>query len=203
MRIHRIAMMLGLCLAVAAAQANLVVNGSFEDRSSPDVTFPGSFNTLSAGSTDIAAWTIESGSVDWIGSYWAASDGLRSIDLNGYAANGYMVAQVLETTSGNWYELSFDMGANFDGPPAEKTVEVLLDGAVAGTFKKSTVGWETRVLLFQASGPTTLGFRSQSDGTSFGPALDKVSVVAVPVPGAAVLALIGLPIIGWVKRRFA
>lgn len=31
----------------------------------------------------------------------------------------------------------------------------------------------------------------------------KITTVAIPAPGAALLALIGLPIIGWIKRRFA
>ena len=55
-------------------------NGSFETG-----TFDAqAFDTLSAGSTAITDWTVDSGSVDWVGSYWTASVGSRSIDLTGF-----------------------------------------------------------------------------------------------------------------------
>src|SRR5258708_31625129 len=54
-------------------------NGSFETG-----TFDAqAFDTLSAGSTAITDWTVDSGTIDWIGTYWTASNGSRSIDLNG------------------------------------------------------------------------------------------------------------------------
>ena len=62
-----------LALMAASASAAPAVNGSFEVGSAP-----GSFTELSAGnSTTITGWTVSSGTVDYIGTYWPAADGDR------------------------------------------------------------------------------------------------------------------------------
>ena len=57
-------------LSVTQADASLILNGSFESGVSP-----GSFVTLNAGdSTSLTDWTVKSGNIDYIGSYWTASN---------------------------------------------------------------------------------------------------------------------------------
>src|SRR5258706_10464977 len=74
------ALVASMSLAGSTFAVTGITNGSFED-GTPSAN---PFDTVLAGDPAIAPWTVDSGSIDWIGSYWPASDGLRSIDLNGF-----------------------------------------------------------------------------------------------------------------------
>lgn len=71
----------GLTYAVLAlglygtAEANLITNGSFEEGAYTG----GSYVTLTTGSTSLTGWSVVSGSIDWIGSYWQASEGEKAL----------------------------------------------------------------------------------------------------------------------------
>lgn len=158
-------------------------NGSFED--GPDDI--GEFITLSAVSTDITGWTVVSGSIDLIGSYWDASDGDRSIDLNGKEPGA--ISQVFDSEPGALYQVFFDMAGNPDAPG----LKVLVAGATStareyefdSTGKTRTeMGWTEMSFIFQASSDsTTLEFASISPDSAFGPALDNVRVIPIrPFP---------------------
>ena len=69
------------------------------------------------------------------------------------------------------------------------------------TGSKSDMRWASNVWYFTAADSSThLTFQSAITG-SYGPALDKVSVVAVPAPGAILLAGLGTSLVGWLRRR--
>ena len=57
----------------------LISNGSFEEGVNPGAAFI----TLPAGSTAITDWKVERGTIDYIGPYWTAAEGQRSVDLAG------------------------------------------------------------------------------------------------------------------------
>jgi len=178
-----------LALSVVPALA-VGTNGSFEIG-----TDPGVFATLSAGNTNITDWTINSGSVDYIGTYWLASNGLRSIDLNGLASGS--ISQVLATVVGATYNVTFDLSGNPDSLPASdplyspslKDVQVSATGATPQDFTYDTsvkgnslsnMKWEKESYSFVATGTsTTLTFASQIAG-AFGPALDNVVIAQMP-----------------------
>ncbi len=104
-------------------------NGSFETSTAN----PGSsFVTLGAGSTDIAGWTVGSGSIDYIGGYWTASDGSKSIDLSGSAAGS--IWQTFDTIAGQTYFIDVMISGNPDGPPPTKTLEVTATGNAAQDY---------------------------------------------------------------------
>jgi hypothetical protein len=74
--------------------ANVVLNGSLEDLNSAFVNVSGNYDTLAAGSTAIADWTVSAGTTNNI--VWAksptsdahnASDGIYFVDLTGLGAN--------------------------------------------------------------------------------------------------------------------
>lgn len=67
----------------------------------------GGFFTIFAGQTDIFDWTVGLHSVDYIGDYWEALEGERSVDLNGHRTGE--ISQTLATTPGITYQVSFDM----------------------------------------------------------------------------------------------
>lgn len=208
-------------LAAATASADLITNGSFE--SSPIANI-GSFITLSAvDSTSITGWTVTQGSIDYIGTYWSASDGVRSIDL---AGNGMgAIADPFDTDINTSYLLEFDLAGNpdggqllLDGSPNLKVKTVYVTVAPVGailptvyTFTFDTtgknrttdMGWTTQRLLFTGFGDFTQITFSSGMGTSpYGPALDNVRVNAVPEPMSIMLGIMGLgSVAGFRKLR--
>ena len=83
-------------------------NGSFETGTYVD---GGSgFEQLNAGDTSITGWTVDAGSVDWVGTYWPAQDGSMSIDMSGVTPG--RSARRSATTIGNTYTVSFFLSGN-------------------------------------------------------------------------------------------
>jgi choice-of-anchor C domain-containing protein len=162
-------------------------NGSFENGIDP-----GLFATLNAPDTaGIADWSVVSGGIDYIGTYWTASDGARSIDLNSVIAGS--VSQSFPTVIGTTYEVTFDLSGNPDvfsdanNPysPSAKVIEVNAGESTPKNFTYDTsakgnsrydMRWEKQTYTFVALGEnTTITFASKTSG-SFGPALDNVLI---------------------------
>ncbi len=191
--------------------ANITQNGSFETGPAGD-----RFVRLYNGSTALSGWTVvpgqnaTDGSIDYITSLWQASDGTRSLDLSGKLAGGIM--QNLITTPGTTYQVQFDIAANPDGPPIEKTLWVSVDnGSQQQGFNfdatgnsRENMGWSTMYWSFVAqSDITALAFKTSI--SDYGPALDNVFVEAgpspVPAPGAILLGFIGVGLVNFIKRH--
>ncbi len=172
----------------APALAATGANGSFEIGTDPG----GTFTTLtSVDTTDIASWSVELGSIDYISGYWPASNGSRSIDLNGLTTG--TISQTFPTTIGETYTVTFDLSGNPDSRPVgdaywspnAKVVAVSATGAAAQNFAYDTAAhantlsnmlWESHAYSFVATAAnTTLTFASQIPG-AFGPAIDNVAI---------------------------
>src|SRR5262245_54069854 len=83
-------------------------NGSFETG-----TNPGVFTTLASGSTAITGWMVSAGTIDYIGTYWTASDGVRSLDMSGNGPGA--ITQTFDTVPNQQYQVIFDLAGNPDG----------------------------------------------------------------------------------------
>jgi choice-of-anchor C domain-containing protein len=172
-------LLLGLSINV---KADPFQNGSFEN----GPTINNGFVTLYAGSTEIQGWTVDSGSIDLIGDYWTASDGSRSIDLNGAGLGA--ISQTFDTTTGAWYQVEFEMAGNPDDPGLKvlavsaNTTEEEFEFDSTGT-NPSDMQWIEQYFVFQAASDiTTLQFRAVSPDSIYGPALDNVRVTLIPRP---------------------
>lgn len=151
-------------------------NGSFEEGPA-DIGYD---VRLDSGSTDLPGWDILSGSIDIKGDYWVASNGDRSLDLNGIEPG--VISQTFDTEQGGLYQVLFDMAGN----PDESGLKILLVTANStvteyefdSTGKSTqTMGWIEMSFYFQANGPlTTLQFASTNPG-AHGPTLDNVRVL--------------------------
>ena len=178
----------GFLAAIALAAPTLaftgLANGSFEAGAHSD---NGSgFQQLNAPNASITGWTVDAGSVDWIGTYWPAQEGSKSIDMSGVEAG--TLSQTFATTIGNTYDVSFQLSGNPEGDPAVKTLEVSATGGTVGLYSYDVtandlthMNWRPETYSFLAtSASTTLSFVSTTAG-AFGPAIDNV-VVTEDVP---------------------
>lgn len=198
------------------AGADMIQNGSFEDSTYSSVD---TWLTLQAGSTAISGWTVigtaaATDSIDYIGNYWQASDGNRSIDLDGRSARGGL-EQIIATEIGHTYRLTFDVAGNTDGNAfgsGLRTMDVLAIGASTQSASFGfdctgqshwDMGWMSMEWSFVADAPsTTLRFLSTTTATpaGYGMTLDNVAIHA-PAPTAALLALLGLGSSGGLLAR--
>jgi choice-of-anchor C domain-containing protein len=186
-------------LLTPLAQASGLVNGGFEDS-----TFSGAFQTIGTGS-GLNGWSVDSGSVDLINTYWSAASGNYSLDLNG--ASAATISQMFATTIGQNYTVSFDMAGNFAGG-GNKIITAGVTGDHTFTFDISgkssgNMGWTAQSFTFQAvSALSTLHFSGDSSNTYYGAALDNISVAAaVPEPETYGMMLAGLALLGAIARR--
>lgn len=166
-----------------AGDCSPLLNGSFEE----SLLDPsgGLVLALPVNDTSITSWTVTQGDVDYIGGYWQASNGVRSLDLSGYQAGA--VSQTFGTVAGARYEVRFDLsGEPFSHSPVVKELRVsAADTSEDYTFdstlssSRSDMYWQEQVFEFTATSDTsTLTFTSLSEGDA-GPALDNVSVTGV------------------------
>ncbi len=161
--------------------ANLLANGSFED--GPFMPSWG-YTWLYEGSADLPGWAVTRATIDVVGNRWTASEGARSVDLDGFAPGG--IAQSFATEIGCEYLVTFDMaGSPFDPAQLVKQLQVSAAGQ-SQTFSfdatgrtAAEMGWQTQSWSVTATAETTtLELLSLSASGNSGPAIDNVRVTA-------------------------
>ena len=157
------------------ANPNLVLNGSFENCGTQ--------------------WTLESGSVNCVGTFWQTADGSFLMELNG--TDPGTIYQDLATQCGRNYTIRFayagDPAPMGECAPGIKTFNVSWDGTQIGSLQFDTtgkdfnhMGWQYYHADVTASGNLTrLRFQSTTQGQC-GPALDDVRVIVKSIKLATV-----------------
>jgi len=181
----------------ASVGFNLVNDGSFENQ-----VVGGAFDNIGAGNT-FGGWHVDSGDIDLINSYWTPEDGAQSDDMNG-GGPGAISQTVSGLNIGEHYQLAFWLAGNPTGGPSIKTIDTSLGGntILSSSFDVTgktyaNMGWTQYTYDFLASSTSTnLVFTSTTtdacspitSASACGPALDDVSIRAVPEAATTVTA---------------
>jgi choice-of-anchor C domain-containing protein len=183
---------LTLCLSAASpavvahaspAAAPPVGNGGFESPSTTGQAFQ------DTGSS-IGAWNVTAGSVDLIGvgGPLRPAKGKQALDLTGYRPG--TIEQIIPTTAGRCYTVSFALAGNTFGPPIVKAGYTRVTQGPLTVQKNFTfditgktpldMGYVRENLHFCAEGSeATLSLVSTTSGV-YGPAIDDVTVTPRP-----------------------
>lgn len=161
---------------------SIVRDGSFE--SSTSIPSTSSFQTIDDRAT-IGAWMVTEGGVDLVGpSSGVAFDGDQFVDLNGNGRNPGVIEQLVPTSAGRRYAVSFRMAGNPNGGPTVKELEVGFgDQLRRYSFditghSNENLGWVQQQFVANpdCGSSTTLSFRSLTAGER-GPNIDAIRVV--------------------------
>lgn len=182
------------------AQANLIVNGSFED---PAIGGWQVFNT-------ITGWTTPSGPGIEIQNNVAGSpyDGNQHVELDSYGNSA--MQQTVSTVAGAWYNLQFAYSPRPNVSSESNGIEVLWNDtiifAITGEVRGDTY-WTLVDSNFidpvLGTGSDSLVFRAFGTNDTLGGYIDAVSLDAAvdPVPEPASMLLLGSGLAGLAGMR--
>jgi hypothetical protein len=200
-----------LVMALAAlglhttANANLVINGSFEDVSPASGLQTQANGTWSIYNV-IDGWSTIAGPGIEVRNNVAgtASNGSNYVELD--STGNTTMAQTLLTSAGSYYALTFDYSGRTGVAAASNGIEVLwnnvlvnLNPITASGIGLSNHAWTSYTFGVYGTGNDVLSFRSVGTQDSLGGSLDNVRVVAEP--GMLATMSLALLALGWSRRR--
>jgi hypothetical protein len=184
-----------LLSAPAFAQANLVVNGGFED-----------YSTVAAGQWRIFGsgygWTTDANGVEIRNAVaGTAAEGVRFAELD--TIGNSWISQTIHTYAFQSLELAFSYAPRAGVAANSNGIQVFWNDQSLGSITGSSSNWLDLIYDVQAdaNGFGTLKFAAIGSSDRVGGSLDNISVTAIPEPDTSAMLLAGLGILAVVTRR--
>lgn len=200
-RISKSGLAFAVFIIAQPANANLIMNGSFEEFDIPS----NSFQVFQS----IPGWTKTFGNGIEIQDNVAGSpyEGDQFVELDAFANSG--MEQFINTVAGLTYTLDFAFSARPRVPETSNGIDVLWDGSFLANITADGTGlidtdWTIQTFLVTAtSASTSLEFRATGTSDSLGGYIDSVSLVAATVPEPSIVLLLssGLILLGIARRK--
>ncbi|HSU55331.1 MAG TPA: hypothetical protein VLT36_14840, partial [Candidatus Dormibacteraeota bacterium] len=185
-----------LLASAVASNANLIVNGSFEN---PNLGGGWALYNNIPGWSAVGAYPIEIGAGGVYGDSGYDQQQVMEQDTTGNA----MVDQILATPGGS-YNLSFLYADRLSVAPPSATFDVYWNGNLVQSFSPTSTVMSLYTTTVTALANNTLEFRGTGIQDSYGAIIDNVQLNA-PVPdGGLTAALLGMGLssLGWARRAF-
>lgn len=191
---------LGFALAVPTANANLVINGDFEDLGSGSYNGQGwnLFSSIPGWTSGVSGVNLEIGkpSVYGVNGF---GEGVMELD----STQNVVATQVLGATPGS-YTLSFYYALRQNVDPSSGRLEVWWNGIQVDSLTPSSQNMTAASYTVSLiAGNNTLEFRGAGTSDSYGALIDSVSVVPEPatlLAGALLLLPFGASTLRRIRR---
>ncbi|HEX8371620.1 MAG TPA: DUF642 domain-containing protein [Chthoniobacterales bacterium] len=183
------------CLLATPADAQFLTNGGLNMLAGDEG------KTLSiSGGNSYGGWTNSGGTnIEFVGvqlGLGPSAEGNGFVDLNGVQGPG-RISQTFATTTLQQYRINFSLSGNpgvTGDRPNDKPMSLLWNGGVVQSYTfdqlagdtHSNLRWESYSAFVTGTGTDTLTFASTGGYSDAGAMIDKVTVTAVPEPGAVV-----------------
>jgi hypothetical protein len=188
-------LLLAALLSPSLANANLIINGSFEDT----IQANGTWDIYAA----VNGWTTTNGIEIRNNVVGTASDGKNFAELDTNANSS--IDQVISTTAGQTYQLLFDYAGRIGETDLTNGISVFWNGTLLANLAETggTVSnlWSTKSFFVLGTGKDKLTFTATGPSDGFGGIIDVASLTAVPAPAAVWLFGSAIGLFGMSRRK--